>query len=295
MKDFNKELDKALKYDALSEAENITGKSYKEDKQTEHLGFMGHILNSERKEKLLSSVDDTCFSETEQEYLRKVTDFGFKTLLIEPFINKDKIEERLYIMFHYDYSILLVWDTHTWGDDGSWAKAGETVPPPSRNDGKFYYNWACDRQLPNMHSYTSSGGCVSTEDDNKTYSCLFNSDLTPFILPNELRLKEVKWRNMEWNEYLKLDRIWNSEVKEYLSDKELFYIWSGDHDCREGLKHNISKMVNNGKFLKKWKKQPFLWLLHYMDTENDNYDYEAINKERIAKLPKDVQELIKGE
>ena len=65
MKGVEKKIQEALKYDALSDAEK-----------------------------------DTKFIETEVDYLKKVSDFGFKSLLVEPFINEDKVEERLHIMFH---------------------------------------------------------------------------------------------------------------------------------------------------------------------------------------------------
>jgi len=254
-----------------------------------------HINLCKQKENMLSSVDDTCFSETEDEYFRKVTDFGFKSLLIEPFKNKHGIEERLHIMFHYDYSILLAWDTFTWEDDGSWAKSGKSVPPPSRNGGKFYYNWS-PNEIFKSDGCLSSGGYINNGDKNHGFSCLFNKDLTPHILPDYLRIKEPKWNFQEnnWNEYQKLEKQWSDECKEYVKENNLISIWSGDHDCREALKHNINKMLENGTFIKKWKEQPFLWLLYYMDSETKNFDYKLINKTRISKLPIEVQELIRG-
>ena len=30
-------------------------------------------------------------------------------------------------------------------------------------------------------------------------------------------------------------------------------------------------------FLKKWKEQPFLWLLHHGDTKDEKYDYNAVS------------------
>lgn len=72
-------------------------------------------------------------------------------------------------------------------------------------------------------------------------------------------------------------------------------IWQGDFDIREGLRYHIDWLNENGKILLKWIEQPFLWLLHYKDTKVENYDYEAINAERIALLPNKVQEAIKGE
>jgi len=78
----------------------------------------------------------------------------------------------------------------------------------------------------------------------------------------------------------------------YTKDSDGNYVWVGDHDCREAIKHKIARLEENGQFLTKWLERPFLWLLHYMDTKDKNYDYRAINAERIAMLPDYVQEAI---
>jgi len=269
------EIDKALKYDSLSEAEKITGKSYKEDELTGKIGFMNHVLHSQKKNDLLNSVDDTTFSESEEEYLRKVTDFGFEILLKDEFETKEG-KERFYIMFHRKYSILLSWDTFR----------------GSRNGGKLYYNFIIPES--GRFDMTSSGGCVNHSE--KPYSYLFNQDITQHMLPDELRNTQPKWKTCDdWDEYDKQLKIWESKVDDYLLDKKLITIWSGDHDCREGLKHNMNKIAEQTTFLKKWVNQPFLWLLHHGDTEKADYDYKEINKERISRLPKDIQEIIKGQ
>ena len=72
-------------------------------------------------------------------------------------------------------------------------------------------------------------------------------------------------------------------------------VWVGDHDCREAIRHHIADLRANGVFLKKWVERPFLWLLHYMDTKVEGYDYAAINEERIARLPKHVRDAISPE
>ena len=69
-------------------------------------------------------------------------------------------------------------------------------------------------------------------------------------------------------------------------------VWVGSHDGREAIKHKLNGLLENGKFLNNWIEQPFLWLLTYMDTKNDGYDYELITKERISRLPKKVIESI---
>ena len=127
------QIDKGLKYDALSEAEKITGKSYKEDEMTQGIGFMNHMVHVKNMSELLSSVDDTMFCETEDEYLRKVSDFGFEVLLKDEF-ETDRGKERFYVMFHREYSILLCWDTFT----------------GSRNSGNFYYNFSYNELTPGI-------------------------------------------------------------------------------------------------------------------------------------------------
>lgn len=281
-------LNEILNFDALANAEKITGKSYKEDKLTEAKGFVDFLKNNRLKENLLSSMDDTCFCETEQSYIRKVTDFGFKSLLVEPFINEDGIEERLHIMWHYDYSILLVLDTYTYSDDGSWGKAGKEVPPPSRNGGKLYYNWS-PKYKKSRYSLTSSGGFVYNGDTGISFGAEFNKDLTPHLLPRELRDIEPKWKDQPYEQFKVEYKEWVEKVESYLSDKDIIYIWSGDYDCREALKHHINQLSENGTFLKQWKECPFIWLIHYMDTKEDGYDYVSINKERLSKLPIEIQ------
>jgi hypothetical protein len=292
-KNIDNQIEEALKYDALSEAEKLTGKSYKEDEKTKAIGLLNFIQLNQRKNQLLSLTDDTMFDETESEYMRKVTDFGFKEVLLIPFINKEGIEERLHIMWHEEYSILLCWDTFTWKDDGSWAKAGEEVPPPSINGGNFYFNWA-----PNeFGDYPDGGsnGVIGNGDKNSTYSFLFNQNLTPHILPDELRMIEPKldWDNYE--EYKEVNKKWSIRIQDYIEQNNLISIYDGSFDCRVAIKHNINKLTKTGTFLSKWKEQPFLWLLHRGDTEIKNYDHKAINAKRITMLPKDIQEKIKGE
>ena len=38
-----------------------------------------------------------------------------------------------------------------------------------------------------------------------------------------------------------------------------------------------------------WKERPWLWLLNYMDSKEEGYDYNAINEQRIAALPTGVR------
>lgn len=74
--------------------------------------------------------------------------------------------------------------------------------------------------------------------------------------------------------------------------------WTGDHDAREAIVHNMDALREHGEFMRPWKKAPFLWFLHHGDTDNRDekgnalYDSKAINAERIALLPDYVRECI---
>lgn len=68
--------------------------------------------------------------------------------------------------------------------------------------------------------------------------------------------------------------------------------WIGDHDCREALIFKMDNLAVNGAFVAPWVERPFIWLLHYMDTKTEGYDYKAINEARIALLPAWIREMI---
>lgn len=70
------------------------------------------------------------------------------------------------------------------------------------------------------------------------------------------------------------------------------YIWVGNHDGREAFKHHLTRLGLAGEFLSEWIEQPFLWLLTYTESKVEGYDYEAINEERISRLPKNVRNAI---
>lgn len=223
-------LKEALEFDALDTAEKITGNSYKIDKSTESLGFGLMLANNQRKEVLLKEQGDSGFSNTVVDYVRIIESIGFVELLKLPFVNTDGIEENFYIFWNYEHSVMIKFDTHTWGDDGSWGEKG--VPPPNVNGGSMLYNWKPNEDI-NYYDYTSSGG--------------FNGD-----------------------------------------------IYVGSHDCREAIKFKFNNLLNNGTFINDWVDQPWLWLLHYMDTKDKGYDHNAINEERISKLPITIQKIIKS-
>ena len=86
----------------------------------------------------------------------------------------------------------------------------------------------------------------------------------------------------------------------YAKDRNILI---GNHDAREGLRHNINKLRAVGNFLPVWIDNPRPWISPYWDTSDwkhgDGVDYkgrEAIREstvaDRIAKFPQHVREAI---
>lgn len=280
MDNIKKDIEEALKFDSLSEAEKITGKSYKESEFTTMIGLAMQIENSKKKEILMDATDDTKFSETRQEYLRKVMDFGFEIIYEEDYISDSKndgslkgvpvdengyFKEKLYCLWHNEYSILLVFDTH-WDN---------------RNSGHFYYNWS-PNNIKHDFNLTSSGGFEGL------------NWLNDFSKEIEYEIKEPTWdtSTQKYEDFSLINKKWREEYYNWRSENNLRAVWVGNHDCREALKFNINNLANNGTFLKEWKKQPFLWVLHYMDTRDKNYNHKELSRKRIEKFPEYVKKMI---
>jgi hypothetical protein len=62
------------------------------------------------------------------------------------------------------------------------------------------------------------------------------------------------------------------------------WLWAGDHDCREALRYHIASLRKHGRFVTPWVREPFLWLLHYMDVKEENYDHKEITQRRLDQI-----------
>ena len=74
----NEFIDALLRFDALSQAEDFTGKSYKEDELTSSLGMALHIENGERKRALLAASGDTHWGSKFLDAVDIALDLGFE-------------------------------------------------------------------------------------------------------------------------------------------------------------------------------------------------------------------------
>jgi hypothetical protein len=270
-----------LNFDPLRAAEDFTGKSYKTDEETSSIGFFAHMMHSRAKNEILDQCGDTIYGCGLEKYISIAESIGFKEVLKVPFTYDDYGTEKtdcLFFFWHED-GILLTFDTYS--------------NMKNCNGGHFYYNWS-PNDKSTITEFTSSGSFISHGKGREMKDLLWNKDLTPHIMPESIENEPLWCGDLEWMHFESQMNKYREAFNKYVSENEIIYIWAGDHDCREALRFKIEGMKNNGTFLKTWKEQPFLWLLHHQDTEDKNYDYKKINQERIALLPVEVQECIKG-
>jgi hypothetical protein len=269
------ELDTLLNRDAIAEVEAF-------EKVATANGFspMGEdernaafLLNSmginQLKDRALKARKDSGFSNTLDDYKGIVTDLGFREVARVPFVGKspwkedtDK-NEALYLYWRDKGGVLLSFDTY-----------GEN----KINGGNLYYNWKPNNGIQH-YRVTSSGG----------WECNYPDDLAQ--APYSERY--VNGEKQYTENLCRLERLRDEFFKANA-------VWVGYHDCREAIRHKINGLDEFGTFVTPWVKQPFMWLLHYMDTKDAetgesldrldrNYDYEGIMRERFALLPADVR------
>lgn len=79
-----------LDFDGLAQAEQITGQSYKDDKETEGLGMLLHIMGSQVKANHLQSIGDSYFNMPWDESKALFESAGFEIILLEEFEGTDR-------------------------------------------------------------------------------------------------------------------------------------------------------------------------------------------------------------
>lgn len=69
---------------------------------------------------------------------------------------------------------------------------------------------------------------------------------------------------------------------------------SFDVDVREGFRFHLDALCEAFEFSKSWSTLPFLWFLNYMDSKDENYDFEKITKQKINASTSEVKKIIFG-
>lgn len=200
-----------LEFDALHVAGQMTGKSYKDDSETESLGIGLLIAANRNREQVLRKSGDTYMGMAFAEFLRVAEAEGFAIL------SQERIEGA-----DYPDTFAILWKA----SEGLLMRAESYWGGESTSSASVYFNLETD----GFPARGSGGLCDGA-----------------FI---------------------------------------------GDFDCREGLRYTLAEMRNQGRFLPRWRRRPFLWLLNYAESRTNQQDYRAINEQRIALLPEDVRRAI---
>ena len=274
MKYEDEQILEALHQDPIADAERVMGKSWKETIEEDKKGFGGvaglglllQMRKSEALETMLSSRGDTTFSMTTENYIKVIERNGFRKAYSEGFMsaigNEKPVPETFYIYFK-EPALLLIFDTFR----------------GNRNGGKVYYNWVPSKNR-NREDRLTSSGCMNPIDE-ETRKIMAEATNKFFA--------EVKGFDYDSPEY-KAAREKEHTIHEQLRTQERF-VWDGDHDCREALILNLTRLEQNGKFIP-WIKPPFVWALHHMDTKDPDYDYAKITLRRMEQCPQYVQDAV---
>lgn len=153
----DEKIDKLLHYDALYEAEQATGTSYKEDGATSALGFVLSLQHAQEKEKQLSALGDSYSNISFGDFLCILADLGFKKIYSTT-INRRGELNFSEIYWHSDGILLTV-------DSFNYAQVYVV------NRCNLYYNWVPSEEYRNMKPaagihVTSSGSYYSRDWDD---------------------------------------------------------------------------------------------------------------------------------
>lgn len=269
---------RALKTDPIVAAEALTGESYKTDKFTDALGVAMHMDHGEHKREILKAHKDTHYNMTFEEYLRVAGDIGFVIVQCRPFeygAYRDKSVTLHNVVMVHPEGPVLIFDTY------AWTNGEETV-----NGGKLLYNWkpGPEYRARQEEAWAMQEGIDDLqaardkfpEDDrrreeiqaqidaifaesrrayppNVTSSGIMRNSIPeiPDELPNPNFDPKTDWvmrapDGHPCNRYIK--------NPEFSRDQ---WVWVGDHDCREGLRHNFNTLKRWGSFVKPWIELPF--------------------------------------
>lgn len=147
MDQLQKDINELVKFDPLSEAEDITGHSYKENDAVTLLGMALMMGNNERKTSALKFTNDAYFNQPVPEYIETIKRIGFEQIGRKNFSGEScgTIHHNEQFFFWLpSKGILLEFDTYSEGG--------------GINSGSFYYNLRLDGRADGKYGWQSSGG-----------------------------------------------------------------------------------------------------------------------------------------
>lgn len=224
------ELGEALRYDALLEAEKVTGKGYKEDPKTMELGAVNLFSNSDRKKRLLKESNDSYFSMPWDEYgalLNSRPVFNFQKIYSENWLDDDLDKNRdreVAVWAEFEYGFLLLADSYM----------------GNVNSAKMYYQIVVKKRPCNTHS-----GGFQNYDKEKSRGVLEGSfdAREGFFYNLNIIYNAALGFNVPWTKHSKSDGpfIWFPSRNAHAINSESFDEIFGNVAFADWLKFEVCK------------------------------------------------------
>lgn len=262
-----------LNFDALQEAENITGKAYT-DKETQELGFMMHLLSSQAKKDFLIKKHDTHFNTKMKTFIALAQEEGFEEVGRFPFIYYDfenkETQECFYLFCQKEYGIILALESFNNGETVNKAQFNFCVKMNNKED------------MVKFHSFSCSNG--------------------PIYIP--------EWYDSIWDFFYKiyLKLPLKIRFKINMAPSKFKPRWPhyryGDKDVREGFRFTLRKIIQDNLLCNPWPKNHgyMPWWINFTEakkageimreTKKTNV-YDEIVKEKVQKLPQEIRDIIR--
>ena len=135
----DKKVNDLLNFDSLLVAEEMTGKSYKDDEKTSKLGLLLHMELSKLKKEVLDGQGDTYYSMPWKDWTKIALELGFNPIHKHSYQCFER-QEIFNVWYHKDGIIL------------RWSTCGDQI-----NHAKMEYNWR-----PTIDDTSVSYQCLSS-------------------------------------------------------------------------------------------------------------------------------------
>jgi hypothetical protein len=258
----SKELNDLLSIDPIAVAEKIMGLrvSAEIDNPATLLALSLQFKLSKERKAVLLALGDTTFSNEQARYEQIITDMGF-------------VHVYKAVLLATKHSPDTVAHIHVWANPNNgcilvydtYSSSDEDGGRVARiNGAHVHYCWKPNEGVERSH-FTASGGLHS--------------------------IAHPDWRRDP--QFFK-----ENEDGSYTSSFPADLFWSGYHDAREALRHNLTQLAENGEFFAIWPRMKFNRFMFLVNRDFNNESVllpDEIAKRRLEELPTWVRAIINCE
>lgn len=232
------QLRQLLDIDPLQVAEDLTGKSYKDDKQTEGVGFALAILHNQNKQAALLAHNDSYYGVSLNAYMGILGSLGFGQILDLPFVEaREGRTEHLFAYAQPETGVFISFDTFCGG----------------MNSGKMHYcvkvKEGVDRKK--LHRATSSGGWESESEPDwrRKYETGGPKDL--YWKGNHDCREAIRFHYNQLKEYFDFINPWPKDPNQDWTDLDLLHYqdWKDFGTGYSAERRDLINETNNNRIM----------------------------------------------